>query len=44
MPAAKISCQITGEYVKIGIGSKYGLAEIFLKLQGQQSQFTERIK
>jgi hypothetical protein len=32
MPAAKISCQKTKGYVKIGIGSQYWLAKVFFEI------------
>jgi hypothetical protein len=35
MPAAKIFCQKSRGYVKIGIGSQYGLAKISFELYGQ---------
>ena len=41
MPAAKIFCQKSREYAKIGIGSQYGLAKIsfdFLQHQKQEKK------
>ena len=35
MTAAKIFCQKSRGYVKIGIGSQYGLAKISFELYGQ---------
>ena len=38
MPAAKIFCQKSRGYVKIGIGSQYGLAKISFDLLQHQKQ------